>query len=128
VQERLRSRLAAEHGFTLIELLIVATILGILTIVAMPSYISLRDRALDSANKANVRSIVPPIAAFFADHQTYTGMTLAGLTAYDQALDTSKYTLGVVTSTTYCIQSPQGTGAHVFRKNGPAALFEQNHC
>jgi prepilin-type N-terminal cleavage/methylation domain-containing protein len=128
VQEGLRSRLAAERGFTLIELLIVAVVIGILTMIAMPSYLSLQGRAMDSTNKANVRSILTPIASFYADHQTYTGMTLAGLTTYDRALDTSKYTLGAVTATTYCIQSPQGTGAHVFRKNGPAALFEKNHC
>jgi prepilin-type N-terminal cleavage/methylation domain-containing protein len=126
--KRFRRRLAAQHGFTLIELMIVVVILGILTMTAMPSYLSLRYRAVDAANKANVLSIIPPIASYYADHQTYLGMTLNGLQNYDQSLDLSRYTLNGITATGYCVQSPQGTGARVWRKNGPAALLDNNHC
>src|SRR4029079_16263639 len=115
-------------GFTLIELMLVLVITGILTMLALPAYLALRDRALDAANKSNVREIIGPVAAYYADHQTYTGMTVAGLTAYDRNIDATKYTLAAVGATTYCIQSPQGTGLHTFRKNGPTASLEKNHC
>ena len=125
LRKRLRNE---EKGFTLIELLVVVIILGILTAIAVPSYLSFRGRAQDSANKANVRSVIPTIESWYADHNTYVGMTLASLKAsYDQALDTSKYTL-TASSTTYCVQSPQGTGSQVWRKNGPAAALENTNC
>ena len=81
LQKRLRSE---ESGFTLIELLIVLVIIGILLAIAVPSYLGFKDRANKSAAQANVRSAVPAVEAFYADHGTYVGMTLAKLTAsYD---------------------------------------------
>jgi type IV pilus assembly protein PilA len=118
-----------ERGFTLIELMIVVVILGILTTIAIPSYMSFKGRAQDSANKANVRTALNAVESFYQDNSTYSGMTLAALAAsYDQALDVAKFTLANVSATMYCIQSPQGSAAHTWRKNGPAALLEQNHC
>jgi type IV pilus assembly protein PilA len=105
----LRRRLRHEEkGFTLIELLVVVVILGILTAIAVPSYLSLRGRSESAANKSNVRSIIPTIEQYYADNSTYVGMTLSILQSnYDQALDTSKYELGATLSaTTYCVQSP----------------------
>jgi type IV pilus assembly protein PilA len=109
--DKLRKRLRNdEKGFTLIELLVVVIILGILTAIAVPSYLSFRGRAEQSANKANVRSIIPTVETFYADNNTYVGMTLTALQAsYDQALDQTKYSLGTLSATSYCVQSPPST-------------------
>ena len=111
----LRKRLRREEkGFTLIELLVVVIILGILTAIAVPSYLSFRGRAEDSANKANVRSVIPSIESYYADNNTYSTMTLTLLkTNYDQALDVSKYALASLTDTGYCVQSPT-SGGHIW--------------
>src|SRR3989442_7770090 len=109
---RIRRRLECEQGFTLIELLVVVVILGILAAIAIPSYLSFRGRATNAAAQSNVRAIVPSIESYFADNSTYVGMTLANLkTTYDQAIDTTKYTMpaGDLSATSYCIQSSSGS-------------------
>jgi len=88
---KLKTRLAREEsGFTLIELLVVLIILAILLAIAIPSYLSFKDRANKTAAMADVRSLIPSVESFNADSGPgvgYTGMTIAGLkTTYDQAI------------------------------------------
>lgn len=62
-------RLAREEsGMTIIELLIVTAIIGILTSIAMPSYLAFKDSADKTAAAANVASIVPDIEWYSFDN------------------------------------------------------------
>jgi type IV pilus assembly protein PilA len=132
--QRLRNRIArseAEGGFTLIELLVVIIIIGILLAVAVPSYLGFRTRANESASKANARAIIPSFEAYYSDNGAYNtaapALTIAHLKAqYDAGIDTTKYTLGALTASTYCVNSTvNGVTFHV---NGPGGQPTSGGC
>jgi type IV pilus assembly protein PilA len=121
--DTLRKRLRSEKGFTLIELLVVMIILAILMAVAIPSYLSFRDRANKSAAGADLRAAIPSVEAWFSDHGTYAGMTVASLQAsYDQSINPSIITLGTLGATTYCVQATSpNDNTKTAAKAGPSA-------
>ena len=101
----LRRRLEGEEGFTLIELTIVLLILGILLTIAVPSYLSFKDRAAKTAAKADVAQTLRAVNSYAADNfpgaandpdtgvangttdSGYTGISLGALgTKYDASI------------------------------------------
>ena len=73
-----------------------------------------------------MRSAIPAIEAFFADNDTYAGMTTPVLQAsYDSGLS-STLTWGTLSATSYCVQSTVSTKTYI--KDGPDADIAAGTC
>jgi len=73
-----------EKGFTLVELMVVIIILAVLTGIAIPSYLALRNRARTQATRSEMQNIGTAIAIYEAD----IGLPATGLVALTAALET----------------------------------------
>jgi len=84
---RKRLNVRDESGFTLIELLVVLIIIGVLLAIAIPSYLGFQKSAQQTAAASDVRQAIPDSEAYFADNNSYTGISAGGLkSTYDNGM------------------------------------------
>jgi len=110
-------RRSGQKGFTLIELMIVIAIIGILAAIAIPQFVTYRQKGYNTQAKGELKSFYTACQAYFADTPTaaqcttaevsstfvksapvtltvvQANQTLAGTTAYHTA-GNSTYTIG----------------------------------
>jgi len=60
-----------QRGFTLVELLIVVIILAVISGIAVPSYMALRNRARESATENEMKNIATSLELYNADNESY---------------------------------------------------------
>ncbi len=61
-------RKKGQKGFTLIELMIVIAIIGILAAIAIPQFVSYRQKGYNTQAKGELKSFYTACQAYFADH------------------------------------------------------------
>ena len=75
-----------DSGFSLIELLVITVVIGILAAIAIPAFLGNREKAQDSEAKSAVRVAATTAKAYFADKDTFVGMTAASLRKIEPSL------------------------------------------
>jgi prepilin-type N-terminal cleavage/methylation domain-containing protein len=130
--------LRSARGFTLVELLIVLVVLAILTAVAVPSYLGVRNRAADAAARADIRAAVPAATAYAAENvgvkgdadnkaatRGFKGMSLKLLRNYDAGLsDAVKIVSGKTTESQFCLAAT--VSGRSWSVLGPGTAFKPN--
>ncbi len=80
-----------DQGFTLIELLVVILIIGILAAIAIPSFLSQKNKGYDAGAKELARTAYTTMETFATDHEGhFTGATLAELHGYESSIPLTK--------------------------------------
>jgi len=120
---RLRAlRRRDDSGFTLIELLVVMIIIGILAAIAIPIFLSQKQKSYDAQAKSDVHSAAIAEESYFADFLTYTPAPVStpaalppllvaqGFKMSSKTLDVTVYTYasGATTSGSTTLSQPGG--------------------
>ena len=122
---RRRAIARGQAGFTLIELLLAMIVLGILTGIAIPSFLQYQGRAREAAAQANIRAAIPAIELYFSENATYVGISYNALrSSYDAGLEL--VTFPTASTTTYCVEAT--VQSRTWSKNGPSAEITQGSC
>jgi prepilin-type N-terminal cleavage/methylation domain-containing protein len=117
-----------EEGFTLIELLVVMIIIGILAAIAIPVFLSQRQKGYDASVKSDLRTIANELESYNTDAQAYptgnitvgTGATagVATLGSDTQTVRVSSGNFFALTFNTaltaYCIVGENQKGTHAW--------------
>jgi type IV pilus assembly protein PilA len=100
----------AEHGFTLVEVLVVVLLLGILLMIALPTFLGQRAKAEDSEAHAMIRNTQVALATYETDRDTFDA-TRAALEAIEPAIGEATAGFDVSgTTTTYTIREHSASG------------------
>jgi type IV pilus assembly protein PilA len=121
---RIRKAMAEkEEGFTLIELLVVMIIIGILAAIAIPVFLSQKQKGYDASLKSDLRTIANELESYNTDGNGYPAASAAGVanpiingntvrTSTGNTFTWFLNTASGATATAYCIAGVNAKATH----------------
>jgi type IV pilus assembly protein PilA len=98
-----------DHGqggaITSIEAFVLVLMTAILVAIAVPSYLTIRDRDSDSTARTHLRQAGEAAEEYRTGHGSYARMTPASLRRQDSRLAASDYRVTSVGKRTYCLET-----------------------
>ena len=86
-----------EKGFTLIETMVVVAIIGIVSSIAVPNFLSYKANARDTVAKADLKNAMKFLDIYFIENDTYPGTSddlLAAGFRLSKDVSFTKYSIG----------------------------------
>jgi len=111
-----------KRGFTLVEILIVIAIIASIIAIAIPNYLSARQRALDVKTKSDMAAIKDALRLYYNDFNSYppsaapgklSGCGAAGTALCPCTAGGSDFATGAACENVYMKQTPTGLGSTI---------------
>jgi type II secretory pathway pseudopilin PulG len=83
---RTTALLRDEDGFTIVEMGVVLATLATLAVMAIPTFLSAKERAMDRSAMSDLQVAMSTAKTLFADDADYTGLTVADMQAAEPNL------------------------------------------
>lgn len=111
-----RTRVNGEHGFTLIELLVVVIIIAILAAIAIPMYLSQREKGWEANAQSDLRNAAVAQESYYVNNQSYADAGQEGLLTaegFNVSADVT-FAISVGDPNGYCMTANHNSGGRTF--------------